>query len=260
MKVVVFGLILLTFSPVFAAVTYETELSAAGVETLRVDWSNGDVELIADDSASVRISAVGSRVGTALKTSDWLEHTDFSLTGSEAVLVFDTRGRTTNIAVDLTVRFPRGLRINVEAGNGDVVVSGGSSLEVDAGNGNLDVSGVAGTTLISAGNGDVDLEVPSGFTAEIELEVGNGDVNLSLGSAFTGGIEINAGNGDVTATFADAPDGLRIDAQTGMGSVATDLPGAEASEGFMGGSISRRGTSCSLEIAAGKGDIGIFVE
>lgn len=260
MKIVVFGLLLLTFAPVFAAESYEKELSAAGMETLRVDWANGDVELIADDSASVRITAVGSRGGTTLKTSDWLEYTDFGVKGTEAVLVFDTRGRATNIAVDLTVRFPQGLRVNVDAGNGDVVVSGGSSLEVDTGNGNLDVSGVTGETDLDAGNGNVELALPAGFAAVVAVDSGNGNVELTIGGRFSGEVEVNAGNGDVTATFADAPDGLRIDAQTGMGSVATDLPGAEASEGLMGGSISRRGTSCSLEIDAGMGDIGIFVE
>ncbi|MCK4594879.1 DUF4097 family beta strand repeat protein [bacterium] len=251
---------LVVLSSAFALENFETEIPAEGVNDLRIDWANGDVELIADSSASVRITAVGSRGGTTLKTSDWLEYADFSLTGTEAVLVFETRGRATNIAVDLTVRFPQGLRVSVDCGNGGVTVSGGSSLEVDAGNGNLDVSGVTGETDLDAGNGNVELALPAGFAAEAAVDSGNGNVELTIGGGFSGEVEVNAGNGDVTATFADVPDGLRIDAQTGMGSVKCTIPGAEVTEGFMGGAVTLDGRGPELDISAGMGDIGIFVE
>jgi DUF4097 and DUF4098 domain-containing protein YvlB len=255
MKVALLGVILLVSSSAFAADSFEKELSAEGVDLLTIEWSNGDVELTADDSPSVRISAKGG-----FAVSDWLDYTEFGVRGSEAVAVFDTKGRAGDISVDLAIRFPHGLGVVVTAGNGDVVVSGGSSLEVEAGNGDLVVSGVTGKTVLAAGNGNVELVLPSGFAAEVALDAGNGEVVLAIGGDFSGDVEVNAGNGDVEVVFAAVPEGLAVDARTGMGSVGTDLPGAEASEGFMGGSISRGGRSCSLEVTAGMGDIVISVE
>ncbi|OGD74852.1 MAG: hypothetical protein A2Y64_04355 [Candidatus Coatesbacteria bacterium RBG_13_66_14] len=245
---------LLALSPAAAANSYETELSTTGVETLHVDWANGDVELIADDSTGVRITASGGA------SSGWLDYTDFSVLGGEAKAVFDTKGRAGNISVDLTIRFPRGLGVEVTAGNGGVTVTGGSAVDIDAGNGNVSVSGVTGDTIVDAGNGNVELEIPQNFSAVADLDAGNGNVVVGIGGGFSGEVQVSDGNGNVEVTFSAVPEGLAVDARTGMGSVTTDLPGAEAVTSLMGGAISRKGNSCSLKITAGLGDIEVLVD
>jgi len=244
---------LLALSPAMAANSYETELSTTGVETLRVDWANGDVELVADDSPGVRINAHGGTTG-------WLDYAEFSVGGGVAKAVFDTQDRAGNVSVDLTIHFPRSLGVVVTAGNGEVTVSGGSALNLKAGNGNVSVSGVTGETAVDAGNGNVELRVPDNYAAGVDLDAGNGNVEVKIGGGFSGEVEVSDGNGNVEVTFAVVPDGLAVDARTGMGSVTTDVPGAKAVTSMMGGSISRSGASCSLKVTAGLGDITIQID
>ncbi len=244
---------LLALTSAVAANDYNTELSTTGVETLRVDWDNGDVELIADDSPGVRINAHGGTTG-------WLDYAEFTVRGAEAAAVFDTQGRAGDISVDLTVRFPRSLGVVVTAGNGDVTVSGGSAIQIKAGNGNVTVSGISGETVVDAGNGNVELRVPDNFAAGVDLDAGNGNVEVEIGGGFAGEVQVSDGNGNVEVTFESVPDGLAVDARTGMGSVSTDVPGAKAVETMMGGSITRSGNACSLKVTAGMGDITIQVD
>jgi DUF4097 and DUF4098 domain-containing protein YvlB len=252
-KGLLFAAALLTVSSVMAANSYETELSATGVKTLHIEWANGDVELIADDAADIRVNARGG-------SSDWLDYAEFSVEGSEALAVFDTRGRAGGIYSDITLRFPRGLNVEVSAGNGDVTVSGGSGVDIDAGNGNVYVSGVAGRTVIDAGNGNVELQVPKNYSSSVDLDAGNGNVEAEIESGFSGKVDITDGNGNVEVTFASVPSGLGIDASSGMGSVSTDLPGAKVTEGLMGSSISRSGNACSLNVTTGMGNIEILAD
>ncbi len=253
MKYLLLAMALLALSPAMAANDYNTELSTTGVETLRVDWDNGDVELIADDSPGVRINAHGGTTG-------WLDYAEFSVGGGVAKAVFDTQGRAGNISADLTIRFPRSLGVVVTAGNGEVTVSGGSTVTIKAGNGNVTVTGVTGETVIDAGNGNVELRVPANFTGGADLDAGNGNVEVEIGGGFAGEVQVSDGNGNVEVTFADLPDGLAVDARTGMGSVSTDVPGAKAVETMMGGSITRSGNACSLKVTTGLGDITIQVD
>jgi DUF4097 and DUF4098 domain-containing protein YvlB len=244
---------LLALASAAAAGDYNTELSTTGVETLRVDWTNGDVELIADDSPGVRVTARGGTTG-------WLDYAEFTVRGAEAAAVFDTQGRAGNISVDLTIRFPRALGVAVTAGNGDVTVSGGSAVTIKAGNGNVTVSGVTGGTVVDAGNGNVELRVPNNYAAGVDLDAGNGNVELEIAGGFKGEVQVSDGNGNVEVTFAALPDGLSVEAQTGMGSVSTDMPGAKAVATMMGGTITRSGNACSLKVTAGMGDITIQVD
>jgi DUF4097 and DUF4098 domain-containing protein YvlB len=252
-KGLLFATALLALSSAMAADGYETELSTSGVETLRVEWANGDVELVSDDSPGVRITA-------SRGTSGWLDYAEFAVEGKIAQAVFDTRGRAGNIYADLTVRFPRGLGVEITAGNGDVTVNGGSAADIEAGNGDVSVSGVAGRTVIDAGNGNVELQVPKNFSSSVDLDAGNGNVEAEIESGFSGKVAISDGNGNVEVTFASVPSGLGIEASSGMGSVSTDLPGAKAVTTMMGGSITRSGDACSLKVSAGMGDIAILAD
>jgi DUF4097 and DUF4098 domain-containing protein YvlB len=252
-KNLLLAMALLALSPAAAANDYNTELSTTGVETLRVDWANGDVELIADDSPGVRVNAHGGTTG-------WLDYAEFSVGGGVAKAVFDTQGRAGNISADLTIRFPRGLGVVVTAGNGEVTLSGGSSANIKAGNGNVAVTGVTGETVVDAGNGNVELHVPDDYAAGVDLDAGNGNVEVVIGGGFAGEAQVSDGNGNVVVTFESVPDGLAVDARTGMGSVSTDVPGAKAVETMMGGSITRSGNACSLKITAGLGDITIQLD
>ena len=98
--------------------------------------------------------------------------------------------------IDLTVRIPVDLALEVDAGSGDADVGNVASLRFTSGSGDLKAHHVTGDVLVKVGSGDAIIDDIGGLDVE---RVGSGDIRASNAR---GDIKVgHVGSGDVT--FAD---------------------------------------------------------
>jgi hypothetical protein len=157
----------------------------------------------------------------------------------------DRRGRWddddhNNRRVHFTIRVPKGVKLAVGSGNGDVSVTGATA-EVRASSGNGDVRVSAGGDVhASSGNGDVRVERAGGpvrassgngrvsvvtTRGPVNASSGNGDVDVSMDAITDSAedMELSSGNGTVTVTVP-ADFAGELDAATGSGKFYSDFP------------------------------------
>ena len=143
-------------------------------------------------------------------------------------------------SVDFEVRLPRGVKLRVLSGNGEVMVSGATAeVQASSGNGAVSVASSGGPIRASSGNGDVDVSQAGG---EVTARSGNGDITVITRSgpvsAYTGNGSIDArmsaltgvedmsfrtGNGDITVMLPANFEG-EIDARLPNGRLESDFP------------------------------------
>ena len=159
--------------------------------------SNGDVNIC----ATIRdADYCGGRRGYSNDNNDW-------------------GNRRGNTSVVMTVLLPRGARLKVSTGNGEVTVKQvGGDVQASTGNGAVHIDGTEGTVKASTGNGDVDVR---NARSAVKVSTGNGRVNVSTSD---GPVEVHTGNGsiDVQMTQLKARDDMSF--STGSGSVRVKLP------------------------------------
>jgi len=142
--------------------------------------------------------------------------------------------------VHFTVRVPKGVKLAVGSGNGDVAVTGATAdVRASSGNGKVRVS-AGGPVSASSGNGDVRVERAGGpvsassgngavFVATsrgpVNASSGNGDVEVSMEtiSDVPDDMELSSGNGTITVTVP-ADFAGELDATTGSGKFYSDFP------------------------------------
>ena len=207
---------------------------------IRVTAATGDrVEVIGrkegEDAAELRITSV--RSGDDVTICAMFEDSECDAEGIQR-----SRGRRRNVeaSADFEIRLPRGVRIAVVSGNGDVSVTGATAeVAATSGNGVVRVASTGGPVRASSGNGDIDVTQAGG---EVTARSGNGDINIVTGtgpvSAHTGNGRIDArmsslsgtadmafrtGNGDVTVVLPSDFEG-EIDVQIPNGTLETDFP------------------------------------
>lgn len=145
----------------------------------------------------------------------------------------------TRFSVRYTVAMPRGLRLYVSTGNGDLSVeSAGSEVELRTGNGGIRIGETDGRVVASTGNGDLEVGGARGpvrastgngriFVATaagpVSASTGNGDIDVSMQSLrASGDMEFRSGSGAVRITLPADFNG-DIDASTGNGELRTDF-------------------------------------
>lgn len=142
--------------------------------------------------------------------------------------------------VNVTVSVPRGTRVRVSSGNGEVSLNAAVAFaKVTSGNGKVRVSGVLGEVQASSGNGEVTVENATGpvrassGNGDVSIGTVNGPVNASSGNGDilvsmdrltgSGDLEFTTGNGRIEVTVP-ADFSASVEASTGSGSITTDFP------------------------------------
>ena len=127
--------------------------------------------------------------------------------------------------VHFTVRVPKGVKLGVGSGNGDVAVSGATEdVQASSGNGKVRVS-AGGPVKASSGNGDVRVERAGG---PVNASSGNGAVFVATSR---GPVNASSGNGDVEVVMdaiADVPDDMEL--SSGNGTITVTVPANFAGE------------------------------
>ena len=131
----------------------------------------------------------------------------------------DDGWRRGSVSVSMTVLVPRGVRLKVATGNGEVSVErAGSDVQASTGNGRVRVVETEGQVRVSTGNGDVEVR---NAKSRVDVSTGNGDVDVVT---VEGPVEVSSGNGniDVRMSALRARDDMRF--TTGSGNVLLTLP------------------------------------
>jgi len=182
------------------------------------------------DTASVQLVAVPYEGGVAI-CALWASDARCSPGRRD----FEMRGRRHNdVAVDFTVRLPRGVGLGATTMVGD-----------------LHVAGARGPLVLHTVSGDVDAVTAKGPVQAASI---NGDVRVRV-EAFgdTGAVKVEAVNGSITAELPAELD-AEVEASTVNGSITTDYP-LTVSGKFAGrnlkGTLGRGGRTVHLETVNG---------
>ncbi|GAA3151194.1 hypothetical protein GCM10010466_47890 [Planomonospora alba] len=190
------------------------------VLVLSMDVEAGDV-VVSESGRS------GIKVTETLRWSDDKPETEHRVEGGTLTLEYrcPTGFGLVHCSVDYKVEVPKGVRVKVQSGAGDVTLrslTGG--VEAGTGAGDIDASGLAGKEFVAdSGAGDVE----AGFAAapeRVEVETGAGDATVRLPQ---GAYRVTAesGAGDETVKVQDDPSAPRtVRVSTGAGD-AKVLPG-----------------------------------
>ena len=217
----------------------ETELDAAYVSVLDVDWSSGKVELVAGKENTVRISETAAKELESELAVHWLLengtlHIKFCAPGS-----FNIK----SLNKTLTVTVPEGVilkKLGVSTASADVeseIAAVNISASTASGKIGLDCTG-AENAYIDSASGDVTV-TGTGSIGELEISTASGKVNADFENVRSAEIDTASGavrfraeklregsfdsaSGNVTIEAADTPS--ELDVETASGSVTLCLP------------------------------------
>lgn len=111
--------------------------------------------------------------------------------------------RNNDVKVSFVVRVPDGVRVDVSTVNGELHV-GGATAEVDAStvNGNIEARSTGGPVRASTVNGDVNVAMGSlSNVNDLEYSTVNGDVTVEVPSNFSARLDLSTVNGRVNTDF-----------------------------------------------------------
>jgi len=151
--------------------------------------------------------------------------------------------------VQLEVRLPPELLVEVDAGSGDADVSRVAALTFGAGSGDLKANHIAGDVTVKVGSGDVVIDDLGNLAIE---RVGSGDVRASQ---VRGEVKVgHVGSGDLR--LKDIKGGVNVEA-IGSGDLVVDRAGGDVVVGSIGsGDVTVDGVGGNFIVhSAGSGDL-----
>lgn len=152
--------------------------------------------------------------------------------GSRAVLISHIDNHSffnRHAVVNLTVRIPQRMNLNVEDGSGFIEMRDvDGNVMIDDGSGGIDVANITGEVVISDGSGGIDLRDINGFvevddgSGEIKIENVRGDLTVDDGSGsmriskITGNVVVSDGSGSIYIDEVDQDVTIREDGSGGL--------------------------------------------
>jgi hypothetical protein len=241
---------------------------------IRVDNANGRTRVIGEDRADVEVNlrkvarAESEDGARALVTSIKLEARDDA---GVFVISFDIPGRWNRRGwVDVEVRVPRGIKVDVVAANGRVCVSGlRSAVRCKSSNGTIRIEDVVGDIAVSTSNAKVTTSCTCGrlkarsSNGKIELEdhrgsvdasTSNGTIHCDLDEVGAEGVILATSNGRISLDLPEQVDGdLDIRVDNGVIRTAREVAGASGEDrrGRVKGTLGRGGVPIRLRASNG---------
>jgi len=151
--------------------------------------------------------------------------------------------------IDLEVRVPADLMVDVDAGSGDSNVANVAALHFGSGSGDLNASHITGAVSIKVGSGDAIVDDVGSVTIE---RVGSGDIRATT---VRGEVKVgHVGSGDVK--FSDVRGGVHVES-VGSGDLIVSRAGGDVEVGSIGsGDVTATDIGGSFIVhSAGSGDL-----
>jgi DUF4097 and DUF4098 domain-containing protein YvlB len=170
-------------------------------------------------------------------------NSDFEDSGG---LTFPFFTNVRSLQINLIVKVPKDLMLDIEDGSGDIFVANiNNSIIVNDGSGDMEIEGVIGELRIGDGSGEITL---SDIEGNIRLDDGSGEIALSN---IRGNVEISDGSGDIEL---EQITGL-VDAGDGSGEIQAEEIDGSISVSDGSGEIDIRSVSGDIEIEDGSGNM-----
>jgi hypothetical protein len=237
---VLFALLLLALLAVAALLVWRSlgdELSGTSVARDAVDSGPEPRVRIANGAGKVRVEGVEGRDAVEYEVTRYALGPDpaaakrsasqvpVDLSREDSTIVLQTDGGR-GTGADYALEVPAAGAVEVEAGAGDVEVSGVSGeVSIVAEAGDVTVRGTGSDVAVGSPQGDVTVDDVNTDTGQVELEVGTGD--LVLRDLIVGTLEASVESGDVTLSGRFSGSG-RIFVESG--SITATLPPEDTRE------------------------------
>ena len=235
-----FALLLLALLAVAALLVWRSlgdELSGTSVTSDAVDSGAVPRVRVANGAGKVRVEGVDGLDAVEYEVTRYALGPDpaaakqnasqvpVDLSREDSTIVLQTDGGT-GTGADYALRVPAAGALEVEAGAGDVEVSGVSGeVRVVAEAGDVTVRNTGSDVAVESPQGDVTVDDVNTDTGQVELEVGAGD--LALRNLIVGTLEASVESGDVTLSGRFSGSG-RIFVETG--GITANLPPEDTRE------------------------------
>ncbi|SDG94722.1 DUF4097 family beta strand repeat-containing protein [Nonomuraea jiangxiensis] len=184
------------------------------VSALRLQNGSGDAVVTETGGSAVRV------VETLRWRGDTKPAPQHQVDGDVLRLTYDCPTDWGSCGVDYRIEIPKGLRVDVDAGSGDLTLRGlTGELVARIGSGDLDASGLAGKKVVAeTGSGNIELK----YTAapdSVQLRTGSGDLTLNVPDG-SYDVKSRVGSGDENVSVkTDASSPHKISVSTGSGDV-----------------------------------------
>ena len=187
-------------------------IAASDATSLLVQTDDGSVQVIGTDTDQVSVEA---QVRRSLVDAD----VELRREGDRVVVEGTCPGFSPGFcAVDVVVRAPSSVAVEIQGRDGDVSVRDvRSSVVVSTSDGSVVPEDVGGALRVETSDGDV---VASGLEDRADVSTNSGAVGLSFRTA-PDVVSVATGDGDVDVVIPDGNESYRVDATSGDGDVDT---------------------------------------
>ncbi|MFI6795263.1 DUF4097 family beta strand repeat-containing protein [Streptosporangium canum] len=183
----------------------------------------GGLVLVGGSGDIVITEAAGSvvKVRETLRWSSDKPTTKHEVEGDDLVMTYDCPNAVDNCSVAYTVEVPRGMRVEVETGSGDLHLRAlGNPIKAKVGSGDLEGTGLTGAEIkVEAGSGDTTLKYAT-VPDSIGLVGGSGTAELILpGGPYN--VDAKAKTGEATVSVkSDQNSPHKVVVRTGSGDIS----------------------------------------
>jgi hypothetical protein len=202
--------------------------SGAQLEVTAVKrWRRGNPE-----DVRVEVTRVGSGEGDVLVCAIWRDITEDC--DEQGYRTSDNRRRSRwdrdddDVSLEITVRVPEGVKVDVSSINGGLDISGATSVvEAHTVNGGIDARSTGGPVTASTVNGDIDVRMGAIGTGNLDFSTTNGSIEVTVPDGLNADVTMRTVNGSVGSDFPMTVNGRisprRIAATIGRGGMRLDL-------------------------------------
>lgn len=190
-------------------------------------WRRGNPE-----DVRVEVTRVGSGEGDVLVCALWRDKTEEC--DEQGYRTQDRRrdrwdrDNDDDVSLEITVRVPDGVKIDVSSINGGLEISGATSeVEAHTVNGGIEAVSSGGPVNASTVNGQIDVRMGAVGTGNLDFSTTNGSITVTVPDGLNADITMRTVNGSVGSDFPMTVNGRisprRIAATIGRGGMKIDL-------------------------------------
>jgi DUF4097 and DUF4098 domain-containing protein YvlB len=182
----------------------QLNLSAEGVKTLEIDCGSGYLKVKGVEGLDrIEVKAVlvvkGIEDDEIKQFKEKYVKLSLEKKGSTAMLISEIKSsgisslfKHTQARIDLDVRLPKSLALDIDDGSGSIEVSDiDNNVKVDDGSGSIEMDNIKGDVSIDDGSGSIDLVSIGG---NLEIEDGSGLINVK---EVSGDVSVDDGSGPI---------------------------------------------------------------